>query len=586
MRHEGVHRRVRRSDPVYVTILQRDVKTMSDFLNAIENVNGKLNSFIWGPVMLVFFILVGALFTLRTGVFQVSRFGLWMKSTFLAIFKNRKVLRTDDKHAISQFQSLCTALAATVGTGNIVGVATAIALGGPGAVFWMWLSAFLGMMTNYAENTLGIKYRFRDESGHWIGGAMHYMERGFKWKRVGKVFAVLFSIFCMFASFGIGNMSQGNSIASGIQGAFFQKYDAIEVTDENRGSLVDNYFVETEVTDENRADLTNIHTIEHVVTNDDGTQTTVQIAVGDQEFGYPPILGINGSFFIKSIIALIIMAFVALVIIGGIKRIASVTEKIVPFMVLFYLIGGLVIIGTHIDGIGRAFTLIFGEAFKVQSAAGGFAGYGIALAMRRGISRGVFSNEAGLGSSVMVHSASDVEEPVIQGMWGIFEVFADTIVVCTITALSILTSGAYNLGDHLKVLAENGGSLPDAMTGAGLTQAAFSTVFGNVGAPFVSIAILLFAFSTILGWSYYGERAWTYLFGAKMTTIYKVVFIAVIFFGCTSGLSLVWDISDTFNGFMAVPNLIAITLLSGQVIQMTRDYLAKRRGLAAAPVSK
>ncbi|MDR0380849.1 MAG: alanine:cation symporter family protein, partial [Oscillospiraceae bacterium] len=551
---------------------------MAGFLGVLENVNSELNNFIWGPVMLVFFILVGVLFTVRTGVFQVSKFGLWMKSTFLAIFKNKKVLRTDDKHAISQFQSLCTALAATVGTGNIVGVATAIALGGPGAVFWMWFSAFLGMMTNYAENTLGIKYRFRDEKGHWVGGAMHYMERGFKWKRVGKVFAVLFSIFCTLASFGIGNMSQGNSIASGIQGAFFPQYGAVEVTGENRASLVDNYFVETDVTDANREDLTNIRTVGRVTENEDGTQTTVWAEVGDNEFGYPSAFGINGSLLVKSIIAIIIMVFVALVIIGGIKRIASVTEKIVPFMVLLYLIGGLVIIFVHFDGIGRAFTLIFGEAFKMQSAAGGFVGYGIAMAMRRGISRGVFSNEAGLGSSVMVHSASDVKEPVIQGMWGIFEVFADTIIVCTITALSILTSGVYNLGEHLKTLAENGGSLPDAMTGAGLTQAAFSTVFGSIGAPFVSIAILLFAFSTILGWSYYGERSWTYLFGSKTTTIYKVIFIAVIYFGCTSGLSLVWDISDTFNGFMAVPNLIAVTLLSGQVVQMTRDYLAKRRG--------
>jgi len=494
-------------------------------LDKITQINDKLNGFIWGPVMLVGFIAVGLLFTILTKVFQVSHIGLWMKETFLAIFKHSHVRRTEDKHAISQFQSLCTALAATVGTGNIVGVATAIALGGPGAVFWMWLSAFLGMMTNYAENTLGIKYRFKNKKGEWVGGAMHYMERGFAdhkasfWKPLGKVFAVLFSIFCMFASFGIGNMSQGNSIASGIQGAFFSRYS-------------DSYIF--------------------------GSVTWV-----------------------KAIIAVVIMVFVALVIIGGIKRIASVTEKIVPFMVILYLVGGLIIIFAHISSIGHAFKLIFGEAFKAESAAGGFVGYGIAAAMRRGISRGVFSNEAGLGSSVMVHSASDVKEPVAQGMWGIFEVFADTIVVCTITALSILASGVYDLSGHLSELAANGGSLPDAMTGAGLTQSAFATVFGSVGAPFVSIAILLFAFSTILGWSYYGERAWTYLFGDRATIVYKIIFIIVIFVGCTSGLSLVWDISDTFNGFMALPNLIAIVILSPHVYKMTREFISRRKSGAS-----
>ncbi|MDR0491305.1 MAG: alanine:cation symporter family protein [Oscillospiraceae bacterium] len=478
-------------------------------IEQVEQINSAVNDFIWGPVMLVCFLLVGLIFTVRTKVFQVSRIGLWMSQTFISIFKNRSVRKTDDKHAISQFQSLCTALAATVGTGNIVGVATAIALGGPGAVFWMWLSAFLGMMTNYAENTLGIKYRYKNEKGEWVGGAMIYIERGLK----AKWLAIIFSVFCMLASFGIGNMSQGNSIADGIQGAFFSGFSESYI------------------------------------------------------FG--------NVTWVKAIVAVVIMVFVALVIVGGIKRIASITEKLVPFMVVLYLIGGLVVIFSHISGVPKAFGLIFGEAFKVQSAVGGFLGYGVMLAMRRGISRGVFSNEAGLGSSVMVHSASDVKEPVVQGMWGVFEVFADTIIVCTITALSILASGVYDLVGHLPSNAA--GALPSSMTGAGLTQAAFSTVFGSVGAQFVSIAILLFAFSTILGWSYYGERAWTYLFGTKATIIYRTIFILVIFIGCTSGLSLVWDISDTFNGLMAVPNLIAITLLSGQVAVMTREYLQRRK---------
>ena len=322
---------------------------MEQVIKTIEEVNGVLNGFIWGPYMLIFFLLVGAMFTIRTGFFQITQFKNWIDVTFLNVFRDRKVLKTDDKHSISQFQSLCTALAATIGTGNIAGVATAIALGGPGAVFWMWLSAFLGMMTNYAENTLGIKYRYRNERGDWVGGAMIYIERGLHCKWL----AVIFSVFCFLASFGIGNMTQANSIASG---------------------LSDSFGVPTYIT------------------------------------------------------AVVVMFFVALVIVGGIKRIASVTEKIVPFMAVFYILGGLVVILMHADKVPGAFAMIFTEAFNFKAAGGGVLGYGIATAMKRGISRGVFSNEAGLGSSVMVHSASDVEEPVIQGMWGVFEVFADPIV--------------------------------------------------------------------------------------------------------------------------------------------------------------
>ncbi|MDR1590272.1 MAG: alanine:cation symporter family protein [Oscillospiraceae bacterium] len=482
-----------------------------DIAKAIADVNGKLNSFIWGPVMLVFFILVGLMFTVRTKVFQVSKFGRWMNATFLAIFKNRKVLRTDDKNAISQFQSLCTALAATIGTGNIVGVATAIALGGPGAVFWMWFSAFLGMMTNYAENTLGIKYRYRDEKGRWVGGAMIYIEKGLKCKWL----AVIFSVFCALASFGIGNMTQANSIASG---------------------LADNFFP-------------NAKTLGHIFTSMEPGSMLSDVNLA------------------AVIIGIVIMAFVALVILGGIKRIASVTEKFVPFMAVFYVIGGLIIILVNANRVPAAFGLIFKEAFNFNAGAGGIAGYGIAMAARRGISRGVFSNEAGLGSSVMVHSASDVEEPVVQGMWGIFEVFADTIIVCSITALSILASGVYDFEAYNAV----GGA--GLASGAALTSGAFATVFGSFGGKFVSIAIMLFAFSTILGWSYYGERAVQYLLGLKAVTPYKIIFIAAILVGCTLSLGLVWDIADTLNGFMAVPNLIAITLLSGQVVKMTKDYL-------------
>ena len=464
---------------------------MDKIIQVITSVNGALNNFIWGPVMLAAFLIVGLMFTIRTGFFQISKFKYWIEVTFLQLFKNKKVLRTDDKHSISQFQSLCTALAATIGTGNIAGVATAIAAGGPGAVFWMWLSAFLGMMTNYAENTLGIKYRYKNEKGAWMGGAMVYIERGLGWKWL----AVIFSIFCGLASFGIGNMTQANSIAHGLNDSF------------------------------------------HI----------------------PPIAT-----------AIVLMIMVSLVIIGGIKRIASVTEKIVPFMAIFYIVGGLVVIFCNASAIPAAFGAIFREAFNFRAAGGGVLGYGIALAARKGISRGVFSNEAGLGSSVMVHSASDVKEPVVQGMWGIFEVFADTLIVCTITALTILTSGVYDMSAYLDNIA-NG---IENVSGTALTSAAFTSVI-PFGGPFVAICIMLFAFSTLLGWSYYGERAIEYLFGVKAIFPYKVIFVLMILFGCTAELNLVWDISDTLNGFMAVPNLIAITLLSGQVVKMTKEFIER-----------
>lgn len=471
---------------------------MESIVQVITKVNGALNDFIWGPIMLVFFLLVGFMFTARTKVFQITHIRDWLDVTFLSIFrKGNKVLRTDDKHSISQFQSLCTALAATIGVGNISGVAVALALGGPGAIFWMWLSAFLGMMTNYAENTLGIKYRYRNEKGHWVGGAMIYIEKGLGWKWL----AVIFSVFCVFASFGIGNMSQGNEIANGLKSSF----------------------------------------------------------------GVP-----------AWVTALLVMLFVGLVIVGGIKRIASVTEKIVPFMAITYILGALIVIFLNIGSVPAAFGAIFGNAFKLSSMGGGVAGFTIMVAMKRGISRGVFSNEAGLGSSVMVHSASDVKEPVVQGMWGIFEVFADTIIVCTLTALTILTSGVYDAAAY-EQCAITETALEDAglLSGVALTSSAFESVFGSVGGMFISIAVVLFAFSTILGWSYYGERAIEYLFGLKAVPAYKLIFLLVIFIGCNASLKLVVDISDTFNGFMALPNLVAITLLSGQVVQMTKDFVKR-----------
>ena len=473
---------------------------MGVFMNHLEYIikliNQPLNSFIWGPFMLAAFLFIGIMFTIRTGFFQIRHFHCWMNATVFQLFKkeNKNVIHTNDKHAISQFQSLCTGLAATIGIGNITGVATAITIGGPGSVFWMWLSAFFGMMTNYAEITLGIKYRYKNKEKNWVGGPFVYIERG-----LGKRFrwlAVLFAILCMFASFGIGNMTQVNSIANGLKNSFHinPKYTAVVVI----------------------------------------------------------ILG-------------------SMAILGDIKRIASVTEKVVPFMSILYVLGSFIVIGANTYKLPFIFTQILKEAFNFRAMGSGTIGYGILLAAKVGISRGVFSNEAGLGSTVIIHSSSDVREPVTQGMWGIFQVFTDTIIMCTITALTILSSGVYNLNYTIHALKSG----KRVITGTALTSAAFSSVI-PFGDKFVAIAIFLFAFSTILGWSYYGSVCAEYLFGFKAIFIYKILFILIIYIGCTSSLELVWEISDTLNGFMAIPNLIAITLLSGEVVKMTKDYLRKK----------
>ncbi len=465
---------------------------MDSLTHYVVSINEALNHFIWGPVMLVFFLSAGLMFTIRSGWFQIRHIRLWIKSTLLACFKDKKVIKTNDKNAISQFQSLCTALASTIGTGNIAGVATAIASGGPGSVFWMWLSAFFGMMTNFAENTLGIKYRYKNKKGEWCGGAMYYIERGLHCKWL----AVLFAVFCVLGSLGMGNMAQANSIAVGLKASF------------------------------------------HI----------------------PPI-----------ITAAFLMIFISLVIVGGIKRIAGVTDKLVPFMALCYITGGIIILLLHYKQIPGIFSLILKEAFRLRAMGGGFLGYGIATAMKYGISRGVFSNEAGLGSSVFAHSSSDVKEPVVQGMWGIFVVFVDTMIICTVTALVILTSGVYDMSVYLENM-KNG---IQNISATALTSAAFSSVF-PFGDKFVSIAVLLFAFSTLITWSFFGQKAVTYLFGEGAVFPYQLLFIVMILLGCVTSLDLVWSIADTLNGFMAIPNLIAITFLSGEVITMLKEYLKKR----------
>ncbi len=478
-------------------------------LEFITNINNDVNSFIWGIPALVLLIGTGVLMTLLTKVFQVTKIGHWWKETVGSMFHKDVIEHSKDKGSISPFQALCTALAATIGVGNIAGVAAAICIGGPGAVFWMWVAAFFGMMTNYSENVLGMYYRRRNANGEWAGGAMYYLAEGLGSKKgcktIGKVLAVLFSIFTLLASFGIGAMGQINKIVVNLESAF-----RIEA-------------------------LANIPT----------------------PFGvslYSVILGV------------ILVVIAALITLGGLQRIASFAEKIVPFMVVIFVAGSLVIIGINYDMIIPAFGAIFKTAFSPVAVAGGATGAMIKTVMVQGFKRGVFSNEAGLGSSVMVHSNTNIKEPVKQGMWGIFEVFADTMVVCTITALVVLTSGVY-----ADLYAPMGTYTNDAT----IVAEAFNTVFswGNIGSKFVAIAILLFAFTTVLGWDHYGSKAWEYLFGAKSIKVYKVIHLITIMLGAILTSSLAWDISDTFNGLMMIPNLIAVIVLSGLVMKITRNYV-------------
>lgn len=471
----------------------------TNMIETITKVNGLINGIVWGWPALILLGFVGVLMTVLTKFFQISHFGHWMKQTIGAIFGNKHVTKHTEDKSISQFQSLCTALAATVGTGNIVGVAGAIAVGGPGAVFWMWLIAFFGMMTNFSENVLGILYRRKNEQGEWCGGAMYYLRDGLGSKKgcktIGAFLAVLFSCFCLLASFGIGNMSQVNSMVSNVKTAF----------------------------------------------------------------GIPKLA--TGIF---------LFAAVAAVILGGLKRIAAITEKIVPFMVILYLFGTLVVIALHINTIPAVFVSIFKGAFSVKAAAGGGVGSGIALAMQMGFKRGVFSNEAGLGSSVMVHSNSNVKEPIRQGMWGIFEVFADTIVVCTLTALTILTSGAVDLATGTLT------AKAEAIESNSLMSYAFGETFGAAGSAFIAIAILLFAYSTVLGWSHYGSKAFEYLFGTKSIVVYRIIFCIIVLLGSVMTAQLAWDISDTFNGLMMIPNLIGVLVLSPIVMKCTKNYVDRR----------
>lgn len=489
---------------------------MKGFMELLAEINGKVYDFVWVQVGLILLIGAGLLTTIVTKVFQISHLKHWWTKTIVSVFK--KDVQKKEKGAVSQFQALCTALAATIGTGNIAGVATAIVVGGPGAVFWMWVMAFLGMMTNFSENVLGIYYRRRNKQGEWSGGPMYYLQDGLGsrkgCKMLGKVLAVLFSICAILASFGIGNLGQVNKIVINVESAFFKNVDAPTV-------------------------------------------------VGDASL-------------IALVIGLVLMVVAALIILGGLERIAAVAERVVPFMAIAYVIGCLAVFFVHIDKVGAVFASIFKFAFGVKAVAGGVAGVAIKTVIVQGCKRGAFSNEAGLGSSVMVHSNSNVKEPVKQGMWGIFEVFADTMVVCTMTAVVVLSSGYIDLETGLAVEGAND---------ATLVAQAFGNVFGQPGEWFIAIAMLLFAFTTVLGWSHYGSKAVEYLFGLKAVKFYKVFFVLLVVSGALMTSSIAWDISDTFNGMMMIPNLIGVVTLSPVLIKIVRNYVDRKiKGKDVAPV--
>ncbi|OFI07164.1 amino-acid carrier protein AlsT [Clostridium acetireducens DSM 10703] len=444
-------------------------------MDKIMAINSWLNGIVWGPYMLILLLGTGIYITLGNKFFTIRKFGIVMKNTLLKMFSKEG----SGEGEISAFQAVSTALASTIGTGNIVGVATAVALGGPGAIFWMWMSAIFGMATKFAEVTLSINYRIKKDDGSFVGGPMYYIERGLKLKWLAVIFAIMTSI----AALGTGNMVQSNSIASILESTF----------------------------------------------------------------------GFN-----KLIVGIILAVVAAIVMIGGIKSISKVTEKLVPFMAGFYIIGALVIIIARADHIGYVFALIFKDAFKGTAMVGGFAGSTMAMAAKFGIARGIFSNEGGLGSAPIAHAAATTDHPVRQGLWGIFEVFT-TLIICTLSGLILLVTDVWKSG----------------LNGADLSAAAFNSVIPG-SQVVIAISILLFAFSTILGWSYYGEKALEYLFGEKVSKLYKFIWIPLIVVGSVGGLEFVWALADTFNGMMAIPNLIAILALSKVVFKLSREFFSEK----------
>lgn len=467
---------------------------MDAIFEAIANVNGAINNVVWGVPMLVLLVGAGIWLTIRTKFFQFRKFGYAMKNTIGKIFKKGNA----GKGEITPFQAVSTALAATVGTGNIAGITFAITLGGAGSIFWLWITALIGMCTKYAEVVLSVKYRERNAKGDWVGGPMYYITNGLG--RNWKWLSVIFCIFGAFAAFGIGNAVQVGNITDSINTA-----------------------------------------IGAFAPNASGNTETVNLIIG-----------------------VIIAIIVAVVLIGGIKRLGAVTEKMVPFMSAVYIIACLVIIFANIGRIGEVFGMIFKGAFNPSAVVGGVGGFTIMQCITWGVKRGVFSNEAGLGSAPMAHAATSETNPVKQGLYGIFEVFMDTIVICTLTGLSLLMSGI-DLNYGVKGT-------------TALNAQAFGTIFGDkLGALIIAVGITLFALSTILSWGLYGSRCCEYIFGSKSIKIYQVIFVLITVVGATMELGLAWDIADTLNGLMAIPNLVALIGLSGVVAKLTKEHLASKK---------
>lgn len=465
---------------------RKEKKTM---LSTIEAINSAVNNFIWGVPAMICIIGVGLVLSFRTRFLQIRKFPYAMKVTFGRMFKKREA----SDGAMTPFQAVCTALAATVGTGNIAGVAGAIAIGGPGAVFWMWISAILGMCTKFSEVTLAVHFREKNVNGDLVGGPMYYIKNGLKkhWHWL----AYLFSAFGVLTVFGTGNATQVNTITTAINAA-----------------------------------LTNYH----VISKD--AVPTVNLVVG-----------------------IILAILIALILLGGIRRIGRVTEKLVPFMALIYIVLAVGVIILNIGHVPAVFASIVEGAFHPAAVTGGAVG-SFFMSMKKGVSRGIFSNEAGLGTGSIAHACADTRKPVKQGFFGIFEVFVDTIVICTLTALVILCS---------QVPVSYGQA-----AGAELTISGFTATYGNWVSIFTAVAMCCFAFSTIIGWGLYGTRCIEFLFGSRVNKPFMLVYALVAIIGATMDLGLMWSIAETFNGLMAIPNLIAVFLLSGVVVKLVKEYFA------------
>lgn len=458
-------------------------------LQIIETINTAVNNFIWGVPAMVCIFGVGLYLSIRTGFLQIRKFPYAIRTTLGRIFRKRSA----SDGAITPFQAVCTALAATVGTGNIAGVAGAIAIGGPGSIFWMWVSALFGMCTKFAEVTLAVHFREINANGELVGGPMYYIKNGLgkKWNWL----AYLFAVFGVLTVFGTGNATQVNTITTAINSALLN-YNIISESAVSTSNLI---------------------------------------------------------------IGIVIAILIAMILLGGIKRIGQVTEKLVPFMALLYILLGLGVILLNIQNVPSVFVSIFKGAFQPSAVTGGIIG-SMFLSIKKGVSRGIFSNEAGLGTGSIAHACADTKKPVKQGMFGIFEVFTDTIVICTLTALVILCSGVpITYGEAV---------------GAELTILGFTSTYGNWVSIFTAVAMCCFAFSTALGWGLYGARCIEFLFSEKVIKPFMVVYALVAILGATANLGLMWNIAETFNGLMAIPNLIALFLLSGTVVRLTKEYFA------------